>query len=269
MFGLGMPEFMVLATIGTVIYIPFYALKSSNKYKNLCSDIDEFEIQNKLSDSQRLLYNIEIEKVRKNRTTGLLLSLFLGGIGAHHYYTGSIGKGVVYTLFCWTFIPAILALADCFYIMNYIDYLNNSNIKTISAKILATNNENQQICSKKKCQYCAEMILSDAKICRFCKKSTDNIEEVVIKREKIKIEPFFTKGMGELKTKSFEQAISTFTDAINIDRNNGSFYYYRAIAYNKYGNKKLAIQDINKSADLGFDKAINFLKSNTGKNSEV
>lgn len=46
----------------------------------------------------------------KSKTSAILLSLFLGGLGAHKFYLGESGKGILYILFCWTFIPSILAL---------------------------------------------------------------------------------------------------------------------------------------------------------------
>ena len=48
----------------------------------------------------------------KNRLVAALLALLLGGIGAHHFYLGRPILGVVYLLFCWTFIPAIVALIE-------------------------------------------------------------------------------------------------------------------------------------------------------------
>lgn len=41
-----------------------------------------------------------------------LFALFLGGFGVHKFYAGKVGMGVVYLLFCWTFIPAIVALVE-------------------------------------------------------------------------------------------------------------------------------------------------------------
>lgn len=32
----------------------------------------------------------------RNKTTALLLAIFLGGIGAHHFYVGNTGKGILY-----------------------------------------------------------------------------------------------------------------------------------------------------------------------------
>lgn len=48
----------------------------------------------------------------KDRTTAALLALFLGGAGIHWFYLGNSKKGILYLIFVWTFIPAILALID-------------------------------------------------------------------------------------------------------------------------------------------------------------
>jgi hypothetical protein len=47
----------------------------------------------------------------KNKLTAGLLALFLGGLGVHKFYLGR-AVGVVYLLFCWTFIPSIIALIE-------------------------------------------------------------------------------------------------------------------------------------------------------------
>lgn len=48
----------------------------------------------------------------KSRTLAVLLALFVGGFGAHKFYLGKVGTGLVYALFFWTFIPAIVALFE-------------------------------------------------------------------------------------------------------------------------------------------------------------
>lgn len=42
----------------------------------------------------------------------LLLAFFLGGIGAHHFYSGKTIRGLLYLVFVWTMIPSGLALID-------------------------------------------------------------------------------------------------------------------------------------------------------------
>ena len=51
----------------------------------------------------------------KSKTTAILLALFFGGLGAHHFYTGRPFIGILYLLFFWTFIPAIIAFFEAIY----------------------------------------------------------------------------------------------------------------------------------------------------------
>ncbi len=48
----------------------------------------------------------------KNKGVAILLALFLGGLGAHKFYLGKSGQGILYLVFVWTFIPSILAFID-------------------------------------------------------------------------------------------------------------------------------------------------------------
>ena len=48
----------------------------------------------------------------KSKTTAGLFALLLGGIGIHKFYLGRPVQGILYILFCWTFIPAIIALIE-------------------------------------------------------------------------------------------------------------------------------------------------------------
>lgn len=48
----------------------------------------------------------------KNKVTAALLSILLGGIGGHKFYLGDTKKGILYLIFCWTYIPAILGVIE-------------------------------------------------------------------------------------------------------------------------------------------------------------
>ncbi len=48
----------------------------------------------------------------KSKTTAGILAILLGGLGVHKFYLGNVGMGIVYLLFCWTTIPAIIAFIE-------------------------------------------------------------------------------------------------------------------------------------------------------------
>ncbi len=48
----------------------------------------------------------------KNKYVAGVLAILLGDLGIHKFYLGKIGWGIVYLLFCWTGIPAIVGLIE-------------------------------------------------------------------------------------------------------------------------------------------------------------
>lgn len=48
----------------------------------------------------------------KSRITAGLLGILLGGIGVHKFYLNKVGLGILYIIFCWTFIPALIGLIE-------------------------------------------------------------------------------------------------------------------------------------------------------------
>lgn len=48
----------------------------------------------------------------KSKTATTLFAFFLGAFGAHKFYLGAWGWGLLYLLFCWTYIPLLLAIIE-------------------------------------------------------------------------------------------------------------------------------------------------------------
>jgi TM2 domain-containing membrane protein YozV len=48
----------------------------------------------------------------RNRVAAGLFALLLGGLGIPKFYLGRVGQGILYILFCWTFIPALIGFIE-------------------------------------------------------------------------------------------------------------------------------------------------------------
>ncbi len=48
----------------------------------------------------------------KSRIAAALLAILLGGLGVHKFYLARPFQGLLYLVFCWTFIPAIIGFIE-------------------------------------------------------------------------------------------------------------------------------------------------------------
>jgi TM2 domain-containing membrane protein YozV len=63
-------------------------------------------------DGQRWMPVVPPASGGKSKTTAGILAILLGGLGVHKFYLGQILMGLLYLFFCWTFIPALVALIE-------------------------------------------------------------------------------------------------------------------------------------------------------------
>lgn len=97
--------------------------------------MDELTLMQGMTDQQRVFFQSEMAQRRKDRTVALLLTLFLGGLGAHRFYLGQTGLGILYLVFCWTFIPMFVAFVELFLIMKRTDRFNARQAQESAAKV--------------------------------------------------------------------------------------------------------------------------------------
>lgn len=53
-----------------------------------------------------------MKRYNRSKVVAALLALFLGGFGVHKFYLGKMGLGLLYLIFCWTFIPGVIAFIE-------------------------------------------------------------------------------------------------------------------------------------------------------------
>jgi len=72
---------------------------------------------------------------KRDEVVGILLALFLGNFGVHHFYLRRTGLGILYLCFCWTGIPALLGFIECFFMPGRVREFNSIQAAAIAASL--------------------------------------------------------------------------------------------------------------------------------------
>jgi len=101
----------------------------------------------------------------------------------------------------------------------------------------------------KECPKCLGKIQMNAKICKYCR----------YEFEKINKKDLSKAGRGFYQTGNFEEAIRIFTVFIDLNPKAAQAFYNRGMAYYKLDKQTEAVQDLKRAAELGHEKARQFL----------
>lgn len=77
----------------------------------------------------------QYEAARRDEVVGVLLALFLGGLGLHHFYLRRTGLGILYLCFFWTAIPEIVGFFECFFMPGRVRAYNAAQAVVIAASL--------------------------------------------------------------------------------------------------------------------------------------
>lgn len=87
-----------------------------------------------LPNTQAMFYE-QYETVRRDEVVGILLALFLGTFGAHHFYLRRTGLGILYCCFFWSGIPSVLGFIECFFMPGRVREFNAIQAAGIAAAL--------------------------------------------------------------------------------------------------------------------------------------
>ncbi len=85
-------------------------------------------------NAQAVFYQ-QYEAVRRDEVVGILLALFLGTFGIHHFYLRRNGLGILYCCFCWTGITTFLGFVECFFMPGRVREFNAIQAAGIAAAL--------------------------------------------------------------------------------------------------------------------------------------
>jgi TM2 domain-containing membrane protein YozV len=85
--------------------------------------------------SAQAVFHQQYEAVRRDEVVGVILALFLGTFGVHHFYLRRTGLGILYCFFFWSGIPAILGFIECFFMPGRVREFNAIQAAGIAAAL--------------------------------------------------------------------------------------------------------------------------------------
>ncbi|MFZ0302875.1 MAG: NINE protein [Terracidiphilus sp.] len=83
----------------------------------------------------QMLFYQQYESVKRDEIVGILLALFLGTFGIHHFYLRRTGLGILYCLLFWTGIPSLLGFIECFFMPGRVREFNAIQAAGIAASL--------------------------------------------------------------------------------------------------------------------------------------
>lgn len=133
----------VLGTILVIVFIVFVIaiiaglilLGKKSKERGDQAELKVSQIASSLPSDKQGIFMMQYQNVRKDPTTALLLALLLGYVGGHKFYLGQVGLGVVYLLFCWTFVPGVIAFIEAFAIAGKVGEYNEQKAVQLSTML--------------------------------------------------------------------------------------------------------------------------------------
>jgi TM2 domain-containing membrane protein YozV len=123
------------------------------------------------SDEQRALYYAHMSAWQKDEVVGVLLALFLGTFGAHHFYLRRPGLGILYCIFFWTGIPTVVSFIECFFMPARVRQYNLALATYFAATVAPPTvvvNTPVVTGAVKPCSRCGATLLAGSNYCGQC-----------------------------------------------------------------------------------------------------
>ncbi|WP_207681255.1 tetratricopeptide repeat protein [Desulfonema magnum] len=109
----------------------------------------------------------------------------------------------------------------------------------------------------KRCPECTKWVLPNARICKHCGVILGGLSAIPLTSES----DWLRKGQTLYRAGNFQEALSLFSNAIDLNPKSKLAYYYRGIIHKKLGNHPRSVNDLTAAAQLGHKNAQELLRS--------
>lgn len=119
------------------------------------------------TDEQRIMFQYQMAAVQKDELLGVLLAIFLGSFGAHHFYLRRTGLGILYLVFFWSGIPGLVGIVEAFFMPGRVREYNAAQAAYLSSVIGAAA-ASAPVTTAVQCPACGTTAAAGAKYCANC-----------------------------------------------------------------------------------------------------
>ncbi len=88
-----------------------------------------------MNDQQRAAFYTQFSLIQKDEVVGVLLAVFLGVFGAHHFYLRRNGLGILYCVLSVTGFSAIAGLIEAFFMPGRVRRFNQEQAIAIATHL--------------------------------------------------------------------------------------------------------------------------------------
>lgn len=194
----------------------------------------------------------------KDKNIAGILAFFFGLFGVHRFYLGQTGLGILYLVFFWTMIPALLSLIDAilFFSMNREDF----DMKYNRRRMYPDHRRYDTDFSRdERREYRAEQ--RELRARRRVERREEVRRQPAPQKNRAPARkpavgrinnPFKMSGIQKYKEFDYEGAIEDFKKALSINSKDIAIHFNLACAYSLNEEKENAFFHLSKAVEYGF-----------------
>ncbi len=195
----------------------------------------------------------------KNKTIAAVLAFTFGIFGVHRFYLGQTGRGMLYALFFWTGIPALIGLIDAilFLAMDNDEFDHKYNWRYIDPQYrrLDTDYDRRLYEQRRRGQERTRRVREREFDRVYGREETQPPVKKAPPpptRSQPKRNPYKESGIKKFKEYDYDGAIEDFEKALEVNDKDIAIHFNLACAYSITENKEEAFYHLEKAIENGF-----------------
>ncbi len=193
----------------------------------------------------------------KNKTVAGILAIFGGWIGLHRFYLGQVGLGILYCVFFWSGITALVGILDGIILLSSSDMAFNHkyNKEHLRRQQRQMQRQDRYVRRQDTRQYRPaerRIPVQPQQRRTYPTQARTTPARPARPVNTAKVNPFKQAGIRKFKEYDYDGALEDFKQALKIDNKDVSVHFNLACTYSLLEEVDLAFDHLNKAVSLGY-----------------